>query len=150
MSNRRSSLLSQMNQVQKASLATFICLVVLLVFLHNPLSGYAIEIEQHPLGPRPCTEAERKQLKESYEWAERNLKPSGYTAEQIEQKARECTSLVFPPQYLPFDLWQTKLPHIYWLGFVVNLLFTVLCLAVMTSAVFFIFRTRSGTAPSTE
>ena len=140
-------ILEVMNPVQRTSLAAFICLIVLAVFLHNPLSGYTIELEQHPVGPRPCNEAERRELRDNYIWAEKNLKPSGYTPEQIEQKARECTSLDYPTQYLPFEFWHSNWPHIFWLGNVANLLFTLLCLAVMAGSVTVVFRTRATKSP---
>jgi hypothetical protein len=138
-----------MNQIQKSSLAAFICGIVVAIFLHNPLSGYTVEVEQKHTEERACTEAERRELRDNYIWAEKNLKPSGYTAEEIEEKVRQCTSPEFPAIYLPFDLWHSNAPHVLWFGYILNVLFTAVCIAIMAGTVFLLFRT-SRTATDQE
>lgn len=130
----------ELNQAQKFCVAAGVAMTVLTVFLHNPISGYYIEIKQMAVGPRPCTEAEKSEVRENYTWAEKNLKPSGYTPEQIEQKAQECTSFDYPPAYLPFDLWRSNEALVPWLGYVTHLLFALACIAAIATSTAFIFR----------
>lgn len=132
-----------MNLVQRSSLAIGICLGIVAVFLHNPLSGYAIEVN-HPATERPCSDAEKRKLRDDYLLVETLPNRSGYTREQIEEKVRLCTTWDSSTQYLPFGQWQTNSPHFYWLGRLINLSFAILCLCLMGIVVFLVFREHSN------
>lgn len=134
-------LVLRLNIVQKSAIAVSVCLIILTVFLQNPISGYAIKLDQQFNDPRACNEAEKQETRELYIWAEKNLKPSGYTNEQIEQKVRECTSYEYPAVYLPLSEWRSNSPHVFWLGPVINLLFTICTIAAMALSVIVLFRT---------
>ena len=91
-----------MNLIQRSSLAGALCLSIVAVFLHNPLPGYSIEVSQ-PASERPCTDAEKRKMRDDYLFVETLPNRSGYTREQIEEKVRSCTILESLTRYLPVD-----------------------------------------------
>jgi hypothetical protein len=127
-----------LNAVQKAALSFFICFAIGGVFFQNPLSGYSLLAVDDS---RPCTPEEKSQMRSDYLLVEKTS-PGGNTAEQIEEKVKNsCGSPYLRAEYLPFDEWRSNMPFVYWLGSVMNLVFSICTLAVMAIAVSIVFRT---------
>lgn len=128
-----------LNLIQKIVISSSICLVILMIFLQNPLSGYSVERDTRFDAAKPCDIDEKREMREAYIAVEK-ISPGGNTLLQIEEKVSKCMSTYVRTEYLPFDQWRSNLPLVYWLGSVLNLLFSTCTVAVMAGVVFLVFR----------
>lgn len=135
--------LSNLNNIQKLVISIFLSLVVISLFLHNPLSGYITEYKNplYDLGLQklPCSKQEKNQIRQDFE----KLKEMGVqitnskeeTEAYIEKSVSECTKNA--PRMLQLSALhqETKYPIMPWFGYVFNLV-RLLSVSFIVSLIF--------------
>lgn len=124
-----------MNTVQRTVLAIAICLGILVLFLHNPMADYDIKDGYlfHPVGP--CSE---EQKAENRQWLLR-VPGAKYTEKELNDIDARCYNSD-NRKYKPFQYWYSEGAHLDWLSYVVNMIYTLLTIAAMAGAVWYIFK----------
>lgn len=105
-----------------------------MIFIQNPLSGYSVALDKPFNDSIPCGIEEKRKMREDYIAVEK-ISPGGNTTAQIEEKVSKCTSIYHPTEYLPLNQWRSNFPLVYWLGSVLNLLFSICTIALMAVVV---------------
>lgn len=162
--------LNKFNQAQRIIAGIIFSVVVISIFVHNPMSGYTTESYysfERRLPPCP-DEAKRKYRefltdfyqsdfgKDSRRYAERY----GGVSKEIDEKVARCHLLApnvptdgasVPDQEafsLPFNLWRSNAPLIDWFGLVLNFIYSIVITIIL--GVFFIFVVFARSSPSSD
>lgn len=129
--------------LQRLAVAFVVCSTIIVIFLHNPLSGWSIlDTSRKESGwARPCTDAEREELRQTYRTANKAIPTgNGWSDAQIEKDVAACT---VPEQaYLPFAQWSSNSPHLPWFGSVLNITSLLVTVTLLCLAVVLLFRRR--------
>jgi len=143
-----------LSNTQKLALSGFASLILILLFIHNPLSGYVIE-QINPLYEQgvhkvPCTPSEKAAYREemmSLEGGWTKLRGEPWTEEgrkieaaYIESSVAECTKSVPYKITAPFSQWKSNEPLINWFGSAAIIIQLIVILGIIFSIIFFLFK----------
>jgi len=159
-------ILNNLNYLQKLTIGCAAAVLIVLFFLHNPLSGYTTTyLYSYPKILEPCSPNDKEKYrqflisfyrsdlgKEPKKIAEASLR----LEREIERKIQNC-HLLGPglptdsnleseslEKNLPFDQWSSVNPLIEWLRPLVNFIYGVLItISISTVFVGFVFKQRS-------
>jgi hypothetical protein len=131
----------------RIAIAVFACTSIIVVFLHNPMSGWRYETLSNPYAvqSRPCTDGEREELRQTFMTANKAVPAgNGWTDAQIERNVAGCTAPI--RSFLPFELWASKEPHQPWFGSVLNVLSLLVMVALLCAIVVYLFARKAPRA----
>jgi hypothetical protein len=125
-------------------MAFSLSMVVISVFLHNPLSGYVESNEyEHGYKKVQCTQSQRDELRAAYEAAEKsgvykdtpNADTKGFIDDMADMCSRDVPYTV--KVAVPFRELRSNDPIIPWLGYLINLIQFIVVISVLTGIIFF-------------
>lgn len=158
--------LSDLNQSQRLTIGCAIAVLIVLFFLHNPLSGYTTTYSySYQKALEPCPPDDKEKYREflvSFYRSDlgkdqrRIAEALGGIEKEIERKIQNChllapglptdsrSNLEFVEKDLPFEQWSSVNPLVEWLKPLVNFIYGALMI-ISISAVFvgFVFRQKS-------
>lgn len=135
--------ISSLSTIHKILLSLSLASVIFGLFLHNPISGYEIEIPNPSnlsgTAKVPCSESEKASYRADFE----QIRKSGLKIaddptkdqEYIDSSVAACTHSLPLTIIAPISEWKTTSPMIIWFGSVLNvfqysLLITSICFSV--------------------
>ena len=132
------------NIIQKSFLTLMLVLLIMGLFLSNPLGGY--EIPNAYGQSTPCNDSEKLKYKLELE----SLKRSGIRMTNdpalddqfIDEMTQKCVNLA-SVSLAPISEWRSKDPFLAWFGSAVNLLSYVIAVVVTGVAAIAIFQSRT-------
>lgn len=158
--------LSDLNQSQRLTIGSAVAVLIVLFFLHNPLSGYTTTYSySYQKALEPCPPDDKEKYREflvSFYQSDlgkeqrRIAEAFGGIEKEIESKTQNChllapglhtdsrSNLEVVEKDLPFEQWSSVNPLVEWLKPLVNFIYGVLMI-ISISAVFvgFVFRQKS-------
>tara|TARA_R100000005_G_scaffold18283_1_gene7649 strand:- start:12941 stop:13423 length:483 start_codon:yes stop_codon:yes gene_type:complete len=143
-----------LNNIQKIALSAFASLVLIMLFIHNPLSGYVTEqinpLHEQGISKVPCTQIEKDDFrqemmsleggwtkKKGEPWTEEGRKRE---AAYINSSVEECTKSVSYKIVAPFTKWRSNEPMLNWFGPIVNIVQLAIIFGAIFGIVFFLFK----------
>ena len=140
------------NKIQKVVLSVSLSLLIIAVFLHNPLSGYVesnkYDIAYHPESHDPdCTPQFKAQIRSNFEKTRKEYNQfendskgfEKYVDRMVEIRCNKREAYKVKAS-VPFQELATKKPIIPWFGKLINLIQLIVVIGLISSIPWFLYK----------
>ncbi len=138
--------IQNMTSIQKVVVSSTLSLIIISIFLHNPLSGY-VESNKYEIAYRdaPCTQKYKDQVRENYEEVRRKNKDNMRTDEEQRKYVDRMLQIVCRDRKksyerkasVPFNKIRSINPVYSWFGYLSNIIQLIVVISLVSCIIYF-------------